>query len=139
MQLTLPEAKLFRVLSEIFGTDNVIPKMRVSALFPEGRPKSLEFELAEGWLERNFCLFTILNTDDSPRLVVEFYNGFSSSIDPLEEEHQRILPGLLGAVGVSYVTISNEEFEEALSPDSEIKVPDLIRLRYQELCGEEYE
>jgi hypothetical protein len=64
--------------------------------------------------------------------VVEFYNGFADAVDPIEEEHQRILPLLLESAGIPYITISTLEFEEALSPESVIKVPELLRLRLQD-------
>lgn len=134
MQLSMAEAKLFRVLTDIFGHDHVIPKMRVSALLPLGVPESQQRSGIDAWVKANQCLFTVVNHDDSPTLVVEFYNGFNDSIDPREEEHQRILPGLLAAAGIPYLTVSFEEFEEALAPDSEIKFPDLLRLKLEEIC-----
>lgn len=120
------------MLTDIFGHDYVIPKMRVSALIPNGVPVRMQSDVHASWPERNHCLFTVINHEDHPRLVVEFYNGFSEAVDVVEEEHQRILPALLGSVGIHYITISHEEFEEALSPDSDLNLPDILRLRFQE-------
>jgi|LakMenEpi03Aug12_release.lakeMendotaPanAssembly.Ray.scaffolds.fasta_scaffold1108122_2 hypothetical protein len=132
MQLSLNEAKLFRVLTDIFGHDHVIPKMRVAALIPDGIPSEMKDKVHESWPQKNHCLFTVVNHHDTPRLVVEFYNGFADAVDPIEEEHQRILPLLLESAGIPYITISTLEFEEALSPESVIKVPELLRLRLQD-------
>ena len=81
----------------------------------------------EKWVRSNKCLFTVVGLEDEPRMVVEFFAGFEDSIDPKEEEHQRILEPLLGAAGIQYVTISKDEFGYLTDPESGATFPDFLR------------
>ena len=116
MNFTLSEAQLFRMLSSFFGEERVVAKLSVKVIcggtLPVDSPELLE------WASSNRCLFTIVDFTDTPKLVVEFFSGFEESIDPAEEEHQRILPELLAKVGVQYITVSESEFDDILCPGS---------------------
>lgn len=113
----LHEAQLFNLLASFFGRERVIPNMSVMSVcggsLPEGLKNPAELT---SWAKSNKCLFTIVDGDDTPKLVVEFFSGFEKSIVPKEEEHQRYLTQLLPAAGVRYITISDEEFSELLDP-----------------------
>jgi len=121
VDFSLQEAQLYRLLTGFFGKDQVIPRMTVLAAcggqlpvnghkFPSG---------TDQWAKVNRCLFTIVDQDDEPKLVVEFFSGLHQAIDIVEEEHQRYLPPILKAAGVTYITFSDDEFAELISPDSD--------------------
>jgi hypothetical protein len=127
---SVPEAQLFRLLVEFFGQDHVIPQMSVVAVcggvLPNGSGENQQ--LVE-WAKQSKCLFTIVDQHDSPCMVVEFFAGFECSIDVQEEAHQRLLPPLLKAVGVRYVTISPKEFSEMLDPASALDMFTLLKAK----------
>ena len=68
----------------------------------------------ENWAKNGQCLFTIVNKDQAPRMVVEFCNDFGSVIDSEQLEHKRMLAPLLKALKIAYVTFSEEEFDEVV-------------------------
>lgn len=114
--LELREAQLFNMLSSFFGRDRVVPHMSVLSICG-GEIPAHNLPLngdVRSWAKSNKCLFTIVDAEDTPKMVVEFFSGFENSIDPTEEAHQRYLPVLLHAAGVRYVTISSHEFSEVL-------------------------
>lgn len=120
VDFTLVEAQLYRLLAGFFGRDQVIPRMTVLAVCGGELPVN-GHELPTGaaeWAKTNRCLFTIVDHDDEPRLVVEFFSGLHDSIDIDEEEHQRILAPILKAAKITYITLSNDEFSELLDPES---------------------
>lgn len=132
LDLSLTEAQLFRLLVSFFGREHVIPHMSVLAVCGGSLPTSIteseEFAKLGGnrdfsiekWASANRCLFTIVNREDLPKMVIEFFSGFEKYINAIEAEHQRYLPTVLMAAGVRYVTISEEEFSEMLDPKSSI-------------------
>ncbi|WKZ57250.1 MAG: hypothetical protein QY326_00900 [Bdellovibrionota bacterium] len=131
-EFSLIEAQLFRLLVQFFGKDNVIPRMRVVAvcggvLSPDLSP------LVREWAAQANCLFTIVDTQDTPKLVVEFFAGFDSYVDAREEEHQRMLPELLAQAGVHYVTFSEEELNEVLDPRGGVDFYQLLRAKFESL------
>lgn len=137
IDLSLDEARLFRALSAFFGRDAVIPHMSVLAVCggeipAEVRTRESAAVLAkvESWARSNRCLFTVVDGDDQPRLVVEFFSGFKEAIDVVEAEHQRFIPPLLRAARVPYVTFSVEEFLETLDPSGAV---DFVRLLHAKL------
>ena len=133
--VNLEEAQLYNLLSGFFGREHVIPHMSVQAVcggsacinadkfankntpnqFSSNTLKPLDIK---AWAQDTKCLFTIIDGQDLPKMVIEFFSGFSSVIDVQEEEKQRILPTLLAAAGVRYVTISPGELSELLNPNS---------------------
>ena len=127
--MTLSEAQLYRVLTALFGRDQVVPQMSVMAVCGGTLPQSCDCDDVEldVWAKKNKCLFTIVDSDDNPKLVVEFFSGFEQAIDVKEEEHQRVLEPLLGAAGIRYVTISPSEFAEILDPGSSLDMVAFLR------------
>lgn len=126
--IELHEAQLFNLLASFFGRERVVPHMSVWSVcggaLPEGLRRPSE-DLAV-WAKSNKCLFTIIDGDDNPKMVVEFFSGFEKAIDATEEAHQRILPPLLAAAGIRYITISDEEFSELLDPRGSLDLFSLL-------------
>lgn len=128
------EAQLFRLLSGFFGRERVIPNMSVFCVCggtPPAELKGMRGDI-EPWMRRNKCLFTIVDADDKPKLVVEFFSGRGDIIDAVEVEHQAILPQLLGAAGIRYVTLSTAELAETLDPHSSIDFFSLLESKVME-------
>ena len=70
----LSEAQFFRLLCRLFGAEQVIPKMSVYTVCGGKLPRTvdgLEGSDIQGWAKANQCLFTILDQDDNPRVVIE--------------------------------------------------------------------
>ncbi|MCB0320218.1 MAG: hypothetical protein KDD60_04775 [Bdellovibrionales bacterium] len=130
-QLELREAQLFRLLSECFGKDRIIPKARISLVCGGNLPRLPEDQQIgyHEWVTGYRCLFTVINADDQPRLVVEFFSGFTKSIDPHEAERQRFLPSVLRIQKILYLTISDEEFSALLSPEEDVSLWQLIECK----------
>ena len=122
LNLSLPEAQLLRMLSGVFGKERVIPQMSVLCVcggkLPDDYPSN-GFDL-RSWAKKNKCLFTIVDENDNPTVVFEFFSGFDGVIQNAEVEHQKYLKPLLDHVGIRYVTISDSEFDEILDPESSL-------------------
>lgn len=143
VELSLDEAQLFNVLCAFFGRENVVPHMRVIAicggvlppLTAPGIPsevaeqRTLEFE---DWARTNRGLFTIVDRDDNPRMVIEFFSGFAEHIDVQEETHQRCLRPILAAAGIPYVTISRDEFSMLTDPEQPLDFYHLLKAKVEE-------
>lgn len=116
--LSLCEAQLFRILTAFFGRENVVIGMSVKCVcggeLPEARIES-NVDLAR-WAESNTCLFTIVDGQDTPRLVMEFCGDFTDGIEFRQVEHQHLLKPILQAKGLPYVTINDDEFNALTSP-----------------------
>ncbi|MCB0309703.1 MAG: hypothetical protein KDD42_00630, partial [Bdellovibrionales bacterium] len=70
------------------------------------------------WAKSHTCLFTVLDYQDNPKMVVEFFSGFESAIEVRDVDSQRYTKPMLAASGISYVTFSLEEFSDLLDPQS---------------------
>lgn len=122
--MELEEAQLFRMLTDLFGRDQVL--FRMSALTVcGGQVNAVPRVLRDGfatasdlsqWAAGETCLFTIVDREDSPKLVVEFAEEFRDIVDPLLVEHHRILPTLLEEAGIRYVTILRAQLHAMLDP-----------------------
>ncbi len=70
----LPEAQFFRLLCRLFGPEQVIPRMSVYTVCGgrlPGAVEGLEGGQIQCWAKSNQCLFTILDQDDNPKVVIE--------------------------------------------------------------------
>lgn len=131
--IELHEAQLFNMLASFFGRERVIPQMSVLSVCGGSLPESAQ-KLSSGitsWARSNKCLFTIIDDEDTPKLVVEFFSGFEHSIDPVEEEHQRLLTTILPAAGIRYITISHGEFSELLDPRGNLDFFSLLEAKVE--------
>jgi len=140
-ELSLVEAQLFTLLGAFFGRKNVIPHMRVIAICGGSLPSldgsvlaSHQAEL-DRWARTHRGLFTVVDAVDAPKLVFEFFSGFSQIVDPVEEEHQRFLKPLLHAAGLRYITISESEFAEILAPDGKMDFFQFLKSKIEPLDG----
>jgi len=120
--MSLRDAILYRILSDLFGQERVIFAMSAFAVC--GGELSEDFLNIDPdivkWSKSNKCLFTIVDHEDEPKMVVEFFSGFSKDIDNNEVEHQRFLKPLLEKSGISYVTLSEDEFNESIDPEGTV-------------------
>lgn len=133
IDLSVSEAQLFRILVEFFGEDRVVLRMRVIAVCGGELPADLEDQGIDldAWAKSNRCLFTIVDHNDEPRMVIEFFAGYARSVDPIEVEHQRYLGPILKAAGVNYITISDEEFSEILDPRGTLDIYSLLKAKVE--------
>lgn len=130
--MSLNEAQLFRLLVGFFGKERVLFSMSVRAVCG-GDLSSLSHTLDEetrAWAERNRCLFTVVDAEDDPRMVVEFEPDFSNFIEVDQLERKSRLPGLLKASGVQYLTITGEEMGEILDPNGTLDLVDVLKDRF---------
>lgn len=131
-EMSLDEAQLFRLLVGFFGKDRVLFSMSVRAVCGGDLsvlPQALDDETRQ-WAEQNRCLFTVVDDDDDPKMVVEFEPDFSSYIEVEQLERKSRLPGLLRANGVQYLTITGKEMGEILDPNGTMGLVDLLKDRF---------
>jgi hypothetical protein len=135
-QMELHEAQLFRMLSGLFGNDRVLFNMRALAVcggsLPTqylGNSKDVECE-REQWAKNKRCLFTIVDEDDHPKLVIDFYTAFSEAVDVQELEDRNRLQPLLNASGVCLVLMTKQELDEILTPSSGLCLVSLLQDRW---------
>lgn len=129
IDLSPEEAILMRLLAGFFGQDRVILRMSVLAVCGGELPANIVAILdgrgagglkVDQWAAENKCLFTIVDDDDNPRMVVEFFSGYQQAIDVVEFEHQTYLAPILEAAGIKYVTMTNHEFSEIVDPQASL-------------------
>lgn len=141
------EAILFRMLVAFFGEDRVIPRMSISAVcggrvpatLDQGLTADLEKDVNRSigdWAKKNRCLFTIVNYEDTPKLVVEFAPDFSDVIEIDELHRRRYLQPVLLAAGISYVSISSDEFSEITRPDNSLDLCTLLQAKFNDTRSE---
>jgi len=131
-EMSLNEAQLFRLLVGFFGQDRVLFSMSVRAVCG-GDLATLSHLLddeTKAWAERNRCLFTVVDAEDDPKIVVEFEPDFSNFIEVDQLERKSRLPALLKASGVQYLTITGEEMGEILNPNGTIDLVDVLKDRF---------
>lgn len=132
IEMSLQEAQLFRMLEAFFGRDRVVWNMSVRSVcggeYPvvQGQPE----ESVARWAEICGCLFTVVDGDDNPKMVVEIGADPSHAIDVAELDRQQRLPELLRMRGVQYVLVSNDEFEEMLDPNSSLDLVSVLKDRF---------
>lgn len=125
--LELHEAILFRLLASFFGLDQVIPKMSLLSVCGGTLPLKLPNSTTDGitedltiWAKSNKCLFTIIDPDDMPKLVFDFFEGFDKPFEIKDVISQKHIKPILKAAGVQYISLSIEELEEMTDPDSDL-------------------
>lgn len=129
MDLRLNEAQLLRHLMSFFGAERVVVNMSVLAVCGGELPAAISNRMPQlgNWAKRNHCLFTIVNSEDEPRMVVEFRSDHDGAIDALETEHQAYLSPILHEAKIRYITFSQDEFVEVLQPDGRYDFFTLLR------------
>lgn len=135
------QAILFRILSSFFGRERVIPHMSVMAVCGGDLPVTLSQTLTteieaqvqaplKEWGKRSKCLFTIVNDDDDPKMVVELAIDTDEAIDVEALHRQRYVEPIVAAAGVNYVLISDEELRELCDPSSSLDIVRLLKDRF---------
>lgn len=133
------EAILFRMLAGFFGKERIAYGLSLMAVCGGELPTieeafgGIEISADLGaWAKKNKCLFTIIDHEDNPKLVVEFYSDRSDAIDAEQIEHQQFMKPLLQAKGVGYITISDDEFAEITDPRGQMGFFDLLKAKVEQ-------
>ena len=146
----LEEAQLFRILGGFFGPDNVIPKMSVLVVcggsfehLNSGDLNSEDVEITNiikelgslealsNWAKNTVCLFSIIDEDSLPKLVIEFDNSGKDKsgnyvVDLYAVEHQKYARPLLKKHGVNYIHLTKNELNEIINPKGKIDFTTLM-------------
>lgn len=132
------EAILFRLLTSFFGQDRVIPQMSILAAcggeVPEHKYK--EQPAVAIWARQKKCLFTVVNEEDAPKLVVELGVDAKSSIDLAELEKQAQARPLLSAAGVPYIVLSRSDLTFITDPQGRDNWFHLLQSKFEEAAAE---
>jgi hypothetical protein len=133
--MEVKEAQLFRMLTAVFGEDQVIFGMSALAVsggeVPESFPDEKEVRSRDelsGWARSTRCLFTVVDYGQNPRLVVDFSASSGEAIDLSLLESQAALPYFLQASGVKLVLLTTKDFQEILDPNSSLTLPKFLNL-----------
>jgi hypothetical protein len=131
IEMSLHEAQLFRMLESFFGRDRVVWNMSVKSVcggeYP-GRAEESEAAIAR-WAEVSGCLFTVVDNNDNPKMVVEFASDLTHVIDVAQLDRQQKLPKLLEQQGIQYVLVTLEEFAEILDPNGSLDLLSVLQDR----------
>jgi hypothetical protein len=132
IEMSLQEAQLFRMLESFFGRDRVIWNMSVRTVCGGSYPSMANEseEVVARWAEVSGCLFTVVDNDDTPKMVIEFAADLTSTIDVEQLNRQQRLPDLLQACGVQYVLMTQDEFDEILDPDGSLDFVSVLKDRF---------
>lgn len=131
-EMSLAEAQLFRMLGAFFGRERVVWNMSVRTVCGGVYP-TITGETAESvadWAEASLCLFTVVDADDNPKMVVEFAPDFSAFIEVKQIDRHQRLPLLLQACGIEYVSVTSKEFQEIVDPASSLDFVSLLKERF---------
>lgn len=138
------EALLLRILTAVFGDERIVPQMRVIAVCGGEVPTSMELDrISSGgvdlvaWARSSRCLFTIVDDDDAPKLVVDLFDGFDDSIEPHQAEFQKYIRPVLSAVGVNYITISAKELFDMADVGSGVDVCSFLHAKVEDVMSAE--
>jgi len=134
------EAILFRLLTSFFGRDRVIPQMSVLAAcggeLPEEKFKKEEQQAVALWAKQKKCLFTVVNQEDAPKLVVELGVDAKTSIDVAELDKQQQARPILSAAGVPYIILSKSDLSFITDPEGPNNWFHLLQSRFEEASTE---
>lgn len=126
--LSLEEAVLLRILESIFGHGQVIPNMSLCAICggDEAKRNSEPYKMQ--------CLFTVVDPDDMPKLVVEFTETNQNTIDLSSYNRIEIIEPILAEHQIRYMVISREDYSDLTHPAADREF--LINF-FSEKCGVE--
>jgi hypothetical protein len=132
ISMSLQEAQLFRMLEGLFGRDRVVWNMSTRSVCGGEYPTCGDEPAAAvaRWAEAAGCMFTVVDADDSPKMVVELALDLSQPIDVALLERQQHLPKLLEQQGVQYVLIKQDEFAEILDPQGSLDLVSVLKDRF---------
>ena len=140
--MELREAQLLRILSSFFGEDKVMFGMSVLCIcggsLSHQLPKYLEInaygnetqkislEKVSFWAKEQKCLFTILDHNDDAKLVIDFEFKRGNTVDVKMLESQKIIPIILNASGIKYLTITEDEFIDITEYSANYNIVNLL-------------
>ena len=134
-QLDLREAQLYRILGNLFGKENVIIGMSVLAIcggtFPENMALTNQDINLKEWAKNNSCLFTIMDSQDNPKMVVQLQADFSQEIDIQILESREYAAPILKSAGIRYVTFTRNELAGVLDPQGKLDITALLLLKLE--------
>lgn len=127
VELENKQAILLRLLTQVFGKDNIIFNISLWLLLQD-----FDIELANNVQYKNYkCLFTILDKNNTPKLVVNFDPLYEKEkyIDVHEFEKHTILEKVLKEVSVMYLVVNKEDFDGLTHPKHPVSVIDFINYK----------
>jgi hypothetical protein len=132
-EMSLPEAQLFRMLVSFFGRERVVWGMSIKAVCGGEYPHLNDQPVAttSAWAEGDRCLFTVVDAEDEPKMVVEFAPDYSRYIEVDRLDRHTILPRLLGACGIQYVTMTAQELGEIIDPGSNLDLVGFLQDKFE--------
>ena len=85
-EMSIEEAQLFRMLSGLFGRERVVWNMSVRSVCSGVTSGQVDIATVQGdaWFDLSGCLFTVVDDDDTPKMVVEFAPDFSRYIEVIQ-------------------------------------------------------
>ena len=125
--LELHEAQLLKLLQSFFGKDRVMPHLSVRMICAEFTSDIESVCPASVAAER--CLFTIIDEQSVPHLVLEFMPDRKLAIEVESLTRVEQIRSCLSAVGVRYLHFELEEFQELLDPDSGLSLVRLLQAK----------
>jgi len=119
LDISLEEAQLFRFLASFFGKEKVVYKASLNLVLGGNveAPRGVEPHSFAAWAKEHKCLFTVMNEEGDPRLVVEFKPGFCGIVDSSDAQYWQFVEPVLRTAGLHYITVSREEFAELTNPE----------------------
>jgi hypothetical protein len=132
ISMSLQEAQLFRMLEDLFGRDRVVWNMSTRSVCGGEYPACGDEPAATvaRWAEASGCMFTVVDQNDNPKMVVELALDFAQPIDVALLDRQQRLPALLGQCGVNYVLVTQDEFSEMLDPKGSLDLVSVLKDRF---------
>jgi hypothetical protein len=132
-EMSLQEAQLFRMLVSFFGQERVLWGMSVKAVCGGEYPHLHDLPVAatSAWADGDRCLFTVVDEQDEPKMVVEFAPDYSRYIEVDRLDRHTMLPRLLGARGVQYVTMTAKELDEIIDPGGTLDLVAFLQDKFE--------
>ena len=133
MYLDNNEAILFRLLTAFFGRDKVIPLMSVAAACEGRLTKDSESLLT--WARQTKCLFTVVNEQDSPSLVVELGVDNKDSFDLKELDKQDRIRVVFKRFGIPYIVLSKKDLAFVTDPNEPENLYFFLKDRFEDVSS----
>lgn len=103
---------MFRMLSALFGQDNVIPHMTLAGVLGE---ENID-DATKKWCAGQRCLLTVVGRDDQPRFVLDFAAIEGNVIDPTRVELHRRGKEILARHGIFFFAMMSDDFDALVTP-----------------------
>jgi hypothetical protein len=142
VEMSLPEAQLFRMLVSFFGQERVLWGMSIKSVCGGCYPVITGSEPdSASWADGDSCLFTVVDDNDDPKMVVEFAPDFSRYIEVDRLDRHRLLPRMLQACGVQYITLTASELGEMVDPSSSLDLVSFLKDKFgvEDAEGDSYD